>query len=114
MPRWLEEFPKWWQILGAMGVLLMGGFAGSAATARWLGWRDWGPSQRLAAIETRDSLQDLRISATRDSLHGEVVAMKDSLWIAIRELRDVQDASLRLQCAQTPELYQRLARVRCR
>lgn len=114
MPPWLEQVPKWWQVLTAGAALVVAALTGSAATARWLGWRDWGPSQRLAAIETRDSLQDLRLGAVRDSLHGEVVAMKDSLWIAIRELRDVQDASLRLQCAQTPELYQRLARVRCR
>lgn len=121
MTPWLDTVPKWWQVLVALVALLTGAVGGTLGTLRWMGWQDAAPASRLAAAEERDSAlavrlaaQEARLLAVRDSVHSEVAAVKDSLWVAIRELREVQDASLRLQCAQTPELYQRLARVRCR
>ena len=120
MPRWLKQVPEWWQVLTALGLVLSAMATGSFATAKWLGWQEWGPTERLAAIETRDSLQDARFAATRDSLRREDAAYRDSVSEQLRDLqsalstmREVQEASLRLQCAQSPELYQRLARVKC-
>ena len=120
MPRWLKQVPEWWQVLTALALVLSAMATGSLATAKWLGWQEWGPTERLAAIEVRDSLQDARLLSTRDSLRRETVEVRDSLTdlvrvlqVAISTIRETQEASLRLQCAQSSELYQRLARVKC-
>jgi hypothetical protein len=119
-PEWLTRAPKMWQVLAAFVGVAASGIAGSLATARWLGWSDVGPSQRLEALQVHDSVsaatqserdagQDVAIGA----LDLRLGATKDSLFAELTRIRQAQAAGLRLQCVQSPEIYQRLADVRC-
>ena len=110
MAPWLEAVPKWWQILVAFCGLLAAAVTGSVTTAKWLGWEEAAPTVRIQRLEVRDSLQQLPL----DTARMERKQLRDSMWQAFAELQRTNDASLRLLCAQTPELYQRLAKVNCR
>lgn len=117
MPPWFRRVPELWQVVVIVFTVMGTLWGGSYTLARWFGWQEWGPRQRLEALQRNDSIQVHRDS-TQDYVTGlldvRLAHLSDSLWGAVDDIRRDNRTNLALLCALVADRDLRLAQVRAR